>query len=118
MKRILASLFISGMVLFSTACGSSKADTTAQLLNELTFRNSSWNASMVLAGATMTSATGSWGPKVKLNNCDTQTAVLTAPDGIWTFANTEIVCEKHNLYVLSVSNSGNLTLGWSTGNVK
>ena len=116
MKRILASLLIAAAVALSIACGSSKSDTTAQLLNDLPFRNASWNASLVLAGATMTSTTGAWGKKVKLNNCDSQAAILTAPDGIWTFADTKITCEKHNLYTLKVDGAGALVLAWTTGN--
>jgi hypothetical protein len=116
MKRILAAGLVAISIAFISACGP-KADTTAQLFNNTLFGGRGWTASLSLAGATLTSDTSSWGTKTKLNNCDTQTATLSAPDGSHTFSGTSITCEKHNLYTLDF-NGRSLALTSTTGSVK
>jgi hypothetical protein len=104
-------------IAFISACGTSKADTTAQLYNGTTVNGGqSWNASLSLAGATLTSNSWTWGSKTKLNNCDTQTATLNGLSTVWTFPNVVIICEKHNLYTLG--SDGRPLLSWTTGSVK
>jgi glutamine cyclotransferase len=119
MKNILALFLLAISIAFFPACGGSTSETTAQLLNEATVDGASWTAQFSLAGVTLTSTTGVWGPVTKLSNCDTQNGVVVnAPAGYMnTVFGVTITCGAHNLYKLCFDGT-NVCMKGGTGDKK
>ncbi|MDH4184042.1 MAG: hypothetical protein OEV92_07470 [Nitrospinota bacterium] len=118
---VIGALLVSVSML--TGCpGSSKSDTTGQLYNDTIFGGNNYTAALTIGGATLTSYSGAWSSKTKLNSCgdNNQTATFVDPGGTtWAWDSLTIACNKHNLITLGFNSAtGRPRIGIEQGNAK